>query len=241
MFRISCLLVCALLVGCGGGDALISGRQAPPKQARVDWLGHECFLLTSSLGTSILTNPYPPGTTSRTLRANLKPDIVLVSNEQPECNNVDAMENTPSVFRGAMGVGSNNTAGIHVRGVAIYDNPEKPDSSGFNLVFAWKLEGIRFCFLGNIPRALNTAEIQDIGEVDVLFVPVGVPSGLADTTRRTIVEQLRPRVVIPMGRETEFTPFGSSLGKVHQIQGTSVLLAPEALPTDPTALIFGSP
>ncbi len=236
------MLTCAALAGCAVGDnpTVTAGRQAVPKQVRVDWLGHECFLFTSSLGKTVLTNPYAPGTTSRSLPAGLKADVVLVSNEHPEANNTDAVENSPEVFGGAMGVGSNNSAGIHVRGVPIYKNPEKPDTAGMNLVFTWRSDSMRFCFLGNIPRGLTPAEAADIGAVDVLFVPVGVPAGLTDDARRAIVQQLRPRVIIPMGRGTEFTPFGSSLGKTYHIQGPSVLLAPEALPEEPTTLIFGS-
>ncbi len=241
MLRISFLLICMLLAGCGGGEVLPSGRPALPKQVRVDWLGHECFLFTSSLGISILTNPFSPGTSGRTLPSTLKPDIILVTNEQSEFNNVDAMANTPSVFRGAMGVGSSNSSGIHIRGIAIYENPERPDPHGLSLVFVWRLDGIRFGFLGNVTRALSATEVLEIGSVDVLFVPVGVPAGLTDATRKAIVEQLHPRVVVPMGRATEFTAFGSSLGRTHPIQGLSVLLAPEALPPEPTALIFGTP
>lgn len=236
------MLTCAALAGCSIGDnpTITAGRQAVPKQVRVDWLGHECFLFTSSIGTTLLTNPYSPGTTSRSLPSNLKADVVLVSNQQPDANNTDALENSPAIFGGAMGVGSNNTAGIHIRGVPIYANPEKQDAANMNLVYTWRSDSMRFCFLGNIPRALTPTEASEIGAVDILFVPVGVPAGLTDEARRTIVQQLRPRVIIPMGRGTEFTAFGSSLGKTYNIQGPSVLLAPEALPAEPTVLIFGS-
>ena len=236
------MLTCAALAGCTIGDnpTISAGRQAPPKQVRVDWLGHECFRFTSSLGTTLLTNPYAPGTTSHSLPAGLKADVVLVSNEEPTANHTDAVENDPTVLNGTLGAGGNNAAGIHVRGVPIAKNPEKPEPAGTNLVFTWRSDTMRFCFLGNIPRALTAGEAAEIGPVDVLFVPVGVPAGLSDEARRAIVLQLKPRVIIPMGQATEFTPFGSSLGKTHQIEGASVLLAPEALPPEPTALIFGS-
>lgn len=241
MHRLFYLLICTILAGCIGPDMAGVGTQPRPRQVRVDWLGHECFLFTSSLGTSVLTNPYSDGTTTQSLPKNLSPDIVLVTNEQPSGNNVDAVTSTPRVLRGSMGIGSNSSSGISFRGVTIYKNPERPTPEDLSLAYVWRLDGMRFCFLGDVTRPLTPAEVQEIGLVDVLFVPVGVPSGLSDATRKTIVEQLRPRVVIPMGRATEFTPFASSLGKTYDIKGPSVLLAPEALPPDPTALIFGMP
>lgn len=241
MHRFLYLLICTILTSCIGPQMPGVGPQPKPRQVRVDWLGHECFLLTSSLGTSVLTNPYSDGTTSQILPPNLRPDIVLVTNEQQSSNNVDAISHTPSVFRGAMGIGSNSASGIHFRGVAIYKNPDKPLQNELTVAYVWRLDGMRFCFPGDVTRSLTPSEIQDIGGIDILFVPVGTPSGLSDAIRKTIVEQLRPRVVVPMGRATEFTPFATSLGKTYAIGGPSVLLAPEALPPEPTALIFDMP
>ncbi|MFZ4683815.1 MAG: MBL fold metallo-hydrolase, partial [Terrimicrobiaceae bacterium] len=92
---------CLALAGCGGGGQ-VSPNGARPRQVRVDWLGHESFLFTSSLGTKILTNPYEAGATGRSFPSGLRPHIVLVSSEEPEANNVDALDNSPTIFRGAV-------------------------------------------------------------------------------------------------------------------------------------------
>lgn len=211
------------------------------RQVRVDWLGHESFLFRSSLGTTILTNPFEPSATGRAFPKNLRPDIVLISSEQPDANNLNALDNTPTVFRGAVGVGPNNAAGIRIRGVPTYKNPEKEDAADMNLVFVWTLDGVRFCFAGNIEGPLSASEAIQIGQVDVLLLPIGVPASLTNSERQSIVGQLRPRIIIPMGREAEIPGWTAGYTNVHRLPGSSVLLSRETMPFEPTVLVFANP
>lgn len=218
-----------LLAGCGGHEV----QQGTAREVRVDWLGNQAFLITSSIGTSILTNPYASGTGGRTLPAPLKPDIILVSNERADANNIDAADNQPTVFRSSMGIGTNNANGLGIRGVATYRNPENESADGMNLIYSWSMDGMRFCFLGSPAGPLSPAQLSQLGTVDVLFVPVG--GSLAPSAREAVLSQIRPRVVIPMGRGAGWT-----YGSVRSVDGHSVLLSKQVLPLQTTTLLFGS-
>ncbi len=223
MFRFLFPVVLAaftILAGCGGREPVPTG--SPSREVRVDWLGQQSFRITSSLGTKIITNPYSGG-----FPAGQRPDIVLISTERSDANNVDAFDNTPTVFRGAVGMGANNATGIRIRGVPTYKNPESENPESMNLVFVWTLDGMRFCFLGHLANELTPSQVLQIGAVDVLFAPAGRGGAAA-------VSQLRPRVIIPLGRET-FVP------KIYPLPGSSVLLTRETLPVEQTALVFGAP
>ena len=233
--------MCAALAACGGDRLAADGRAAQPKQVRIDWIGYESFLFTASSGRSILTNPYSSQVAGRAFPGNLKPAVVLVSDDHPGSNNVDGVEHEAEVFQGPMAIGSNNASGTHIRGVPIYPTPDRPVLNAGSIVFLWRMDGMRFCFLGNVPRALSDTEIREIGAVDVLLMPVGVPATLSDADRRIIVGQLRPRIVIPMGSPQAFTTFASTLGETYQVPGSSVLLSPENFPPQMTSLIFSSP
>ena len=218
-----------LLAGCGGGEV----QQGTPREVRVDWLGNQAFRVTSSIGTSILTNPYAAGTGGHTLPSPLKPDIILVSHEKADANNIDATDNQPTVFRGSMGIGVMNANGIAIRGVATYKDPEKESPDGMNIVYSWAMDGMRFCFLGSLSSPLTPAQLSQLGTVDILFVPVGGP--LTPSARETVLSQIRPRLVIPMGHGAGWT-----YGSVRSVEGHSVLLSRPALPLQTTTLLFGS-
>jgi L-ascorbate metabolism protein UlaG (beta-lactamase superfamily) len=241
MRKIFCITICAALVACGGGEQTSQPGAPHARQVRVDWLGHECFMFQSSLGTKILTNPYETKAAGRTLPSNLRPDIVLISDEQPDANNVNALDNSPAVFRGAVGIGSNNAGGLRIRGIPVYQNPEREDLTEMSLAFVWTLDGVRYCFFGNPEGPLTAAEAMQIGSVDVLLMPVGLPSGLTNSERQVIIAQLHPRVIIPMGRAAEISAWTSGITNVHRLPGSSVLFSRETLPFEQTVVVFASP
>ncbi|MFZ4775655.1 MAG: MBL fold metallo-hydrolase [Terrimicrobiaceae bacterium] len=219
-----------LLAGCGGRETV---QPTTARQVRVDRLGNQSFRITSSLGTSILTDPYAAGTGGRTLPSPLKPDIVLISHERPDANNVDATDNQPTVFRGSMGVGVNNATGIAIRGLGTYRSQGQETADGMNIVYTWAMDGIRFCFLGSLMTALTPEQVSQLGAVDVLFVPVG--GTLSPAARETVLTQIRPRVIIPMGAGPGWT-----YGSVQNVEGSSVLFSRQSLPLQTTTLLFGS-
>jgi len=226
MHRLATLVSALLLVGCGGRPL---EESAPARQVRVETLGGQCVRVTSSIGTSLLTNPFNPGTTGRTLPSPLKPDIILVSQERPEANNVDAVDNQPTIFRGSMGIGINSAMGIRIRGVPIFRNPDVQSVDGMNLVYTWTMDGVKFCHLGWLRAPLNSYSLSQIGLVDVLFVPV--QGDLSASERDAIVGQIRPRVVVPMGK-------GWSYGNVQSVGSSSFSFSREMLPLQTTTLAF---
>lgn len=229
LFLVGAAIGAIFLAGCGGAK-VASGS---PREVRVDWLGNQAFRITSSIGTSILTNPYATGTGGHTLPSPLKPDIILVSHEKADANNIDATDNQPTVFRGSMGIGLMNANGIPIRGVATYKDPERESPDGMNIVYSWPMDGMRFCFLGSLAGPLTPAQLAQLGTVDVLFVPVG--GSLSPSARETVLSQIRPRLVIPMGRGAGWT-----YGSIQSVAGHSVLLSRPALPLQTTTLLFGS-
>lgn len=219
--RLSLLAVMGVfLAGCAAPE--VAPVASAPREVRVDWLGQQSFRITSALGTKIITNPFSGGFPN-----NQRPDIVLITTERSDCNNVDAFDNTPTVFRGSVGIGTNTATGLRIRGVPTYKNPEQESPDSMNLVYVWTMDGMKFCFLGHLRNDLTSSQVLQIGSVDVLFAPPGGASTAA-------VAQLRPRVIFPMGRDT-------IVSRVHTVPGSSVLLTKAVLPEEPTALVFGRP
>ncbi len=249
MFRSFVLIALAVLLsGCGLpnriGSLFYRGGGQPAETAqrmiRVDWYGYQCFRIQSAFKISILTNPFSAGTTSFSVPEGLAPEILLVTNEESDVNNIDLVTNTPSIYRGSVGMGTNTSAGIRILGVPVFTNPDVSEISGMNVVYRWSMDGLKFCFLGEIDRALSKADASKIGAVDVLFLPVS-GTQLSSTERADIVTRLRPRVIIPMGSSPAVRSYAMGFTSRYPLNGNAALLSREALPAQQTVLLFQAP
>ncbi len=214
-----------LLAGCGAREV---AAPAQPRLTRIDWLGNQCFRITSSLGTSILTNPYAPRTNGRTLPDSLKSDILLITAERPDTNNINTLENQPSTLRGGVGIGFTSLTGVPIRGIPVYRNADAPSMESMNLIYAWTMDGIRFCFTGHAGLALTPDQLSQIGPVDVLFISTDAAQ------KKEIVNQLKPRAVIPMGA----SPGSWTVGGVKKINAPRFSMSREMLTPETISLVF---
>jgi L-ascorbate metabolism protein UlaG (beta-lactamase superfamily) len=222
------LTITSTLTGCGGrGDIAPASAQ---RFTRIQWLGHKSFRITSGIGTTILTNPYAGRMGGRALPSPLKSDIVLITAERPDSNNINAIDNQPAIVRGGVGIGVNSITGIPIRGIPSYRNPEIPSSDGMNLAYTWVMDGVRFCFAGHLARPLDGEQLAQIGTVDVLFLPVDT---LSASAREQVVAQLRPKLVIPIGQGAR----GWSVGEVLTAPADGLMLSRQMLPQQ-TATLF---
>jgi len=187
------LLPCSLflLIGCTSAPQPAAAR---PDSVRVEWLGHNCFLVTSGFGVSVLIDPYETKYLDYPTRQDLRPDIILISSEQPQVSNAELAANSPQVFRDRAALGRFSSRGVSFLGVSTADaSSEEP-----NVAFVWRMDGVMLCHLGLPAGPLSSTVAAEIGRIDVLFLPVGNPLRLTDAARSEIVAQLAPRVVVPM-------------------------------------------
>lgn len=229
------LIPALLLTGCGS-NVKQSRVERGPRTVHVDWLGHNCFLLSSSIGLRVLTDPFNPSVTRYSKPQGLRADVVLISHENSLVNNTELVVNSPQVFRSASGMGANRASGILFRGVPTYPTPGSPNILGMNIVYVWTMDGVKFCHLGSLRNYLTDQEARTIGDIDVLFMPVGGETALTDSKRQKIVDQLRPSIVVPMGYRSGT---GGIRGKTVRLSSRSFDVSKSELPAETTILIPG--
>jgi L-ascorbate metabolism protein UlaG (beta-lactamase superfamily) len=166
---------------------------------KIKWLGHACFLITSKSGLRIVTDPYSVGVGIDYLPIRESADIVTVSHDHGDHNNVAAVLGNPEVVKGT---GSKVVKGIQIRGVATFHDEAQGKQRGTNTVFCFALDGIELCHLGDLGHVLTAQQISEIGSTDVLLVPVGGFYTIDASAATRVCEQLRPKVVIPMHFKT---------------------------------------
>ena len=65
-----------------------------------------------------------------------------------------------------------------------------------------ELDGITTCHLGDLGHVLSDGQVEEIGNVDVLLLPVGGVSTIGAAMAAEVIRQLEPKAVIPMHYQT---------------------------------------
>ena len=165
----------------------------------IKWLGHSCFLITSKKGVRIVTDPYAVGGGINYSPIRETADVVLVSHGHADHNNVSAVQGKPEVVKGS---GVRTARGIQFRGVATYHDGSNGKLRGANIVFCFTVDDIKLCHLGDLGHVLSQVQIDEVGSVDVLFIPVGGSFTIDATEAGQVCDQLNPKVIIPMHFKT---------------------------------------
>jgi L-ascorbate metabolism protein UlaG (beta-lactamase superfamily) len=166
---------------------------------KLKWLGHSCFLITSETGLRIITDPYPQGSGLNYSPINEAADIVTVSHDHFDHNNISAVSGKPGIITGN---GVKNVKGIQFKGIASYHDESKGKERGANTIFCFTVDGIRLCHLGDLGHELSREEIAQIGNVDVLLIPIGGFFTIDAKVASKVGDDLKPKVVIPMHYKT---------------------------------------
>lgn len=171
----------------------------------IQWLGHACFLIISEDGTKIITDPYTPNAFGGSLSygsIHISPDIVTISHHHADH---DYVEGLPGDFKVVSREGSETADGIHIKGVEVYHDPEEGSMRGPNIIFVMNVDHLRLCHLGDLGHELSMQQIEEIGEVDILFIPVGGYYTISSEQATSTVDRLNPRLVFPMHYKTDKT------------------------------------
>jgi len=160
---------------------------------KVKWLGHASFLITSDSGIKIITDPFKPDDKLRYGEITESADVVTVSHDHFDHNNVAAVRGNPKVVRG-----NDEVKGIKFKGVPSYHDAAKGKDRGNNTIFCFEVDGVKVCHLGDLGHQLTDEQVAAVGAVDVLLLPVGGFYTIDATVASQVAKQLEPRVVIPM-------------------------------------------
>lgn len=130
----------------------------------------------------------------------LSADIVTVSHDHGDHNKAELVGGTtkrpkPMVVREP---GEYEVGGVSVIGTEVFHDEQEGAERGKNIVFTFLVDGLIVCHLGDLGHKLSEAQIEEIGQVDILLVPVGGTFTINASKAAEVVEQLSPSIVIPM-------------------------------------------
>lgn len=160
---------------------------------KVKWHGHACFELRGK-SVTIVADPFRVIGISEPKAAA---DIVLCSHSHQDHNNVKpVLGKDGQVLEGF--IGSKNVKGVFIKGVAAVHDETTGSKRGKNSIYTFTLDGVQFCHLGDLGHDLSSETVKEIGNVDVVFVPVGGYFTIGPEAAARVCEKLKTRVIIPM-------------------------------------------
>ncbi len=211
-------------------------------EINLEYLGHSAFLMEAEQ-LRILMDPYAPQVGYGSLEVDA--DLVTVSHEHMDHNYTDA---TPGakVIRGLTSDGlgwedvSFSEGNLHIWGLSTYHDDASGKLRGRNTAFIFDIGDIRLVHLGDLGHLLGEGDVEKLGSVDVLLIPVGGHYTINAVEAKKVIEQLSPSIVIPMHYQTQITqnwPLETvksflDEGKVVEKGEKSVLISRDVLPEE---------
>ncbi|MFY9457584.1 MAG: MBL fold metallo-hydrolase [Candidatus Spechtbacterales bacterium] len=159
----------------------------------ITWYGQACFKIQSGEKT-LVVDPFakfigltPPG---------IQADIVFVTHEHSDHSNVKAIKGDYFLVNGP---GEYEVGGVKVRGIISFHDNEKGAKLGSNTLYLIESEGIRILHCGDLGQErLEEEQLDLIGRVDILMIPVGGFFTIDARGAVGIINQIEPKIVIPM-------------------------------------------
>jgi L-ascorbate metabolism protein UlaG (beta-lactamase superfamily) len=162
----------------------------------ITWLGYSCFRLKGK-NVTVITDPCPPeiGYSLDKAVAN----IVTVSHKHANHSYLQGVSGEP---RQIVAPGEYEVGGVLIIGLPSFHDSENGSVLGKNTVYAIEIDDVTLCHLGDIGAPLSAAQIEELGNVDVLLIPVGGTSTISASQAAALVRSIEPKIVIPMHYKT---------------------------------------
>ncbi|HLC99893.1 MAG TPA: MBL fold metallo-hydrolase [Patescibacteria group bacterium] len=160
---------------------------------QITWFGQACFRFDSK-DVRVLIDPFSKKIGLREPRIN--DQIIIVTHDHYDHNNIE--NTTPESFI-IKGPGEYEKSGVQVVGISSFHDNTQGSERGLNTIYVIKLENITLCHLGDIGQHMLTDEqVETIGGVDILFVPIGGTYTVDGKQAVAIVKQIEPKIIVPM-------------------------------------------
>ena len=160
---------------------------------QIRWHGHSCWEITNNI--TLVTDPHD-GKSIGIPAPNVQGDIILVSHDHYDHNSVKSVvkDGSKVVLEGR----KRTIDDVTIKGIESFHDEVQGAKRGSNLMYKFEMENIKFCHLGDLGHDLDETVIENIGDVDVLFIPVGGTFTVDDKQAWGIIKRIKPRIIVPM-------------------------------------------
>ncbi len=163
---------------------------------QIQWLGQSSFKIQTKTSGEEITIAIDPYSDEIGLKMpKFQADIALISHQHKDHNNIEAIKGEPFVISNP---GEYETKNVFVYGIPAWHDNKEGAERGAVTIFRIQTEGLNIVHLSDLGSKLNAEQLDKIGNVDILMIPVGGIHTVDGKIASEIIAEVEPRIVIPM-------------------------------------------
>jgi L-ascorbate metabolism protein UlaG (beta-lactamase superfamily) len=161
----------------------------------ITWHGQSFFEIKSKdPAVKIAIDPFDETMGLRV--AKPEADILLISHGHNDHSNKKAIKGNLFIIEEP---GEYEIHDVYIKAVASFHDQNQGQERGLNNIYVFQCEDIKVCHLGDFgQKELSDEQLEAIGNVDILMIPVGGVYTLDAKGASKVISQVEPRLVIPM-------------------------------------------
>lgn len=157
------------------------------------WYGLSCFRITERKYATVVTDPFGSKVGLPSLK--LKADIVTVSHKSEGHGKTAVVSGQSHILTGA--------GEYEIGGVFVTATSSIAKDGTKNVIYLFDYDGLTVAHFGDMDAVPTRSQIEALGEVNILLVPVGGGKSLNASQAAELVSMLEPNIVVPMHYHTE--------------------------------------
>lgn len=177
------------------------------------WYGRGCVALRSGVGTVVADPSIAIGSARL---AALQPDIVTLSARRGAGEDLAALGGTPFVVDRP---GEYEARGVFLIGIETVLSDRAGKDAQINTAYCIDVDDVTVCHLGRLNHPLNQSQVEALGDVHVLLLPIGQGDALSPAQAIEVVNQIEPSIVIPLYDPSQPTGSGGPMDRFLQEMG----------------------
>ncbi|MFA9289121.1 MAG: MBL fold metallo-hydrolase [Weeksellaceae bacterium] len=160
----------------------------------IKYIGHSSFQIKTKMAR-IITDPYDPKMVGMAY-PKVEADIVTLSHEHPDHNYREGIKSEGALMLDWPGEYEKQE--VRVYGFQTYHDKDQGAERGENVMFKFETEDMSVLHCGDLGHQLTQELIEQIGEIDILILPVGGFYTINAEEAAKVVREIEPTIVIPM-------------------------------------------
>ncbi|MBL76527.1 MAG: hypothetical protein CL763_06370 [Chloroflexi bacterium] len=160
----------------------------------ITWIGHASIRVRTG-NRSLISDPFPASLGLNYPPAAAQSNVLTISCTDPFHSAREVISGDPVILDGP---GEYEASGMHIKGLRTTRRTPENEPQLWNTIYVVETEGLVLCHLGNPDTLLTNKEVDDLGTVDILVLPVGSDSGLSAADCVEIINSVSPKIIIPI-------------------------------------------